>query len=193
MGEIIPLKDIPGAGEDDSDGKSSERIGEWLKDIWKEKEEILTTVYEGTDENTSENNNNYGEQNGHVNSVKSDEIAAVQNGHASAKESSIELKSKQNSKKPQYLCEIQALDSLKDKFVEHKLESQLKPVHYFLFVWWSVFSFISIYVVCHSFVFQIIALIVTSVTVYVNVKYGGWDYLEMKFHKQQKLLQQKSS
>jgi len=138
-----------------------------------------------------------------VKDVKSDEIAsaAVQNGHDSVKESSneskvkieVNQKSKQNSKKPQYLCESQALESLKGKFVEHNIQSQLKPVHYFLFVWWSIFSFISVYVLCNSFIFQIIALIVTSITVYVNVKFGGWDYLEMRFHKQQKLLQQKSS
>ena len=84
-----------------------------------------------------------------------------------------------------------ALSSLRDRFVEHNLVSQLSGIHYALFIWWSIFSVLAVYVFSVSLPAQLIALIVVSVTVFVNIKYGDWDYLEMHLHKKRMKEQQK--
>ena len=149
--------------------------------MWREKEDILTSLYEGHQHAKSNHNNN--------NNVESQ---VEQNGHAmsghdrNVKNSTLERLS-------QEVREKETLSSLRHKFVEQKDESELKVVHYVLFIWWSIFSVISVYGVWNSVPAQVIGLIVIAITLFVNFKYGGWDYLEMNIHRERMLQQQKSS
>ncbi|XP_063711277.1 lysocardiolipin acyltransferase 1-like [Symsagittifera roscoffensis] len=164
--DIIELEDIPGVGDDDSEGKSSEQIGEWLKKLWEEKEELLKTLYEGPSDEKSINDHKH------------------QNGTSEETADNVGVAAKKRTDEA-------ALSSLRDRFVEHNLVSQLSGIHYALFIWWSIFSVLAVYVFSVSLPAQLIALIVVSVTVFVNIKYGDWDYLEMHLHKKRMKEQQK--
>ena len=165
--EVIPFHEIPGVDPYSGElvDKSGESLSDWLKDIWAKKEEMLKEVHEDTKT----------EQNGEI-----DSLAA--NGYVSHQGQGLSNSEVNNEKqqKVQSLSEKRRFSG-STSFSAHnevKLKSQSQVFNCLVFIWWSFFAVVAIYLSITSFWTQMYILLVVGSFLAVSWKYGSWDKLE---------------